>query len=177
MTLSTSDIIAILSILVSVFLGSGWLTLYMAAKKQYKNAFLIPLQTTLEQNKKIHNDLTKDIDLKALEYAPDYIQLEFNKLDDSNPIKQIWALRIETLLSNNEIAIKLITSNIGLIKNNELKEELENFIYHAQQFIDIWKMITSAIQIEPGVNPHTTLIGPKYPANLDILLQKEIGND
>ena len=177
MKLSTSDIIAIVSILVSVLLGGGWLTSYLAAKKQYKNGFLIPLQTTLSQNKKIHKELTKDIDLEALEYAPDYIQQKFNELDHSNPTKQMWMLRIETLLDNNEMAIKLITPNIGSVKNKKLKKELEIFLFHAQKFNDIWKMISSDKPIGPGIDPHTDLMGEKYPANLDSLLQREIGNN
>lgn len=174
MKLSTSDIIAIVSILVSVFLGGGWLTSHLAARKQYKNGFLIPLQTVLKQNKEIHNELTREIDLKALEYAPDYVQKKFNELDDSNPIKKLWISRIKTLLSNNEMAINLTISNIGIVKNKRLKTELDSFISHAQKFNDIWKLIPSNTPIEPGVDAHIDLIGKKYPKDLDSLLQKEI---
>ena len=82
------------------------------------------MQTVLKQNKKIHNELTREIDLKALEHAPDYVQKKFNELDDSNPIKKLWILRIKTLLSNNEMAINLTISNIGIVKNKTLPYDL-----------------------------------------------------
>ena len=173
MEISTSDIIAIVALFISVLVGGGVLSSYLQERKRYKE-FLLRLQSILNLNKKIHKQLTQEIDLKALEYAPDNIQEKFNKLDDNNPVKRKWNSRIETIIDNNDRVINLIWSNIGFMKSKDLKEKCEKFIFHAQEFNDIWKRIRSGSKLEPGRDPNTDLLGRKYPKGLDRLLQREI---
>ena len=135
---------------------------------------VVTLETVLKQNKRIFIELTKEIDLQAPEYAPNYIQQQFNKLDDSNPLKSLWRLRMETLVHNNEMAIKRITENIGAVKSERFCQELENFIFHAQKFNNIWRLIPSDAPIEPGIDPHADLLGDRYPKDLDTLIHEEI---
>ena len=171
-----SDYLTIASILVSVFLGSGWYQSKQEAKRAYKRGFLIPLQSQLKQNKKIFNELTEDIDLKELEYAPDYIQEKYRSLEDANPLKRLWRSRFETLIENNQIVIQSISENSGYVKNKELKAELEKFTYHAQQFNDIWRLVPADQEIETGIDTHSDLMGENYPEKLDSLLDQEIGS-
>lgn len=88
MKLSTSNVISIIAILMSLLFGGGWLSSYFEAKEKYRNDFLVPLETLLSQNKRIFDELTNDVDIIALEYAPNDIQREFNALEDSKGMSQ-----------------------------------------------------------------------------------------
>ncbi len=183
--LSANNFIAIFSLLVSVLFGGGWLKSIFdrraekrrdetEKKELYRQGFLEPLQFTLNQNKHIHTLLTKDLDLQALEYAPDYIQEEWNKLDDSDSVKQYRINQVQTLIGNNEHAIKAIRDNLPYVENDRLKQRLQEFAKQAQDFNNIWRQITSTADIEPGINPNTALLSDRYPEDLDRLLQEEI---
>jgi hypothetical protein len=174
--MQTPEIISIVSLIITTLLGGGgWYRAWRKAKRTYKRGFLIPLHSLLKQNKKIFDELTEDIDLKKLEYAPDYIQRKYKNLDDTNPLKRLWRSRFETLMENNQRAIQSINANIGYVENKELKAELEEFISHAQKFNDIWRMIPADEEIKPGIDIHCDLMGEKYPDKLDSLLEQEIG--
>ena len=143
-------------------------------RELYRQGFLENLQFTLNLNKHIHTLSTKDLDLRGLEYAPDYIQQEWNKLDDSDSIQQYRINQVQTLISNNEHAIRAIRDNLPKVENDRLKRSLEEFATQAQDFDNIWRKITSATDIEPGRNPNTALLSDEYPKELDRLLQEEI---
>ena len=85
MNLSASDMISILTTIISLFLGGGWLSSYLAAKKKHKRGFLMPLQMLLGQNKVIFDELTREVGLDALEYLPDHLQNKFKALSYDNP--------------------------------------------------------------------------------------------
>jgi hypothetical protein len=176
MELGASDIISIISLVVALLFGGGWLGSYVTARRKYRNEFIRPLKLLMDTNRKIFAELTRDANLDALEYMPDYLQRRFNELDDSNPIKYMWKNRMDTIIANNEKAIVLITANTGEIKSKELREACHNFVSHAQKFNDIWNMITTTnIPFKPGREPNANLLGDRYPADLDKLLEKEAG--
>jgi hypothetical protein len=164
--------VAIASILVNVLFGAGWWKSRREAEKLYKQGFLMRLQFVLEQNKRIFDYVTKKLNLEELEYAPNWVQAKLNELDEFE--QQLVKAQIDTIKRNNLAAIDIITEHSGEVRSESLRQELEKFVAHAMRFNDIWIKITAKEPAVRGRPPNADLQGPKYPPDLDRLLQEEI---
>ncbi len=164
--------------LLSLLAGSGWLQFYIKHKqseklenRQYLEGFLLPFQATLIYNERVFKELTEDQTLKNLEYAPDYLQEYFSKLDD--PRKIMWLQRINLLHHENSKAISLYEKNVGKITNPKLNKACLDFKYHAEKWKSVWDAIFSNQDIREIFSTND-LIAPKFPKDLDSLLEEEI---
>ena len=70
------------------------------------HGFLLPLKFILDQNRRIHSDLTSTINLRELEYAPDYIQQKIREVFPMENDRRFWFSRLETIMENNEKAFE-----------------------------------------------------------------------
>jgi len=187
--METKDILNIVFSSLSILFGSGViLTLWdrVNLKKRLNrerqvikaerilHRFLLPLKFLLDQNRKIHGDLTSMINLEELEYAPDYIQRRIREVFPVENDRRFWFSRLETIIENNRKATDIIQEHSGLLPEGNVRKALNDFVFHAQAFQDIWRKIESNIPPAMGRDPNTDLYSEKYPANLDRELMDEI---
>ena len=185
---TTFQWISLILAITSLLFGGGLITSWMkgnaaraelvrqqeiAAISDTLNTLLEPLSFMLQQNRQIHGELTKELNLRELEYAPDYIQNRVRSLPEEHPMRRLWLARIRTLIENNQWSIELIRVNSVKISDPDLKRALADFVAHAQAFNDIWRAIQAEEQIRSGVNRTVDLYSERYPAVLDALIEKE----
>ena len=118
---------------------------------------------------------TSTINLKELEYAPDYIQQKIREVFPKENDRRFWFSRLETIMENNAKATDLIQKHNGLLPEGTIiRQALHDFVFQAQEFGDIWRKIESDSMALTGSNPNTDLYSDKYPTNLDKELIDEI---
>ncbi len=179
--------VSIIIPLLSLLAGSGWLKFYLESrdKKREKwrgvlKGFLLPFESIMKHNYLIFEELTDDDRLRALEYAPDYLQKHFSELPDSDPLKITWTRRIVRLIAENKRAVDLIEENIGNMITKEFKDKCDDFKFHAEHWEDLWNAIMGPDPISLDSPVMGYLVDPearprgRFPKNLDLALQNEI---
>lgn len=162
--------------------GSGWIT-YIVKRTDTKRAkvregagraledFLIPLQIRLENNRRLHKTLTSDIELKRLEFAPDYVQQRFQSLPPDDARRVYWKLVVNNIFESNEVIIRLIRDKGFHILHDDLRKKCESFIEQAILWKSLW---TSAFESNTPAQQGGDLLTPRFPESMDASLKAEI---
>jgi hypothetical protein len=147
-----------------------------ARHREYLQSFLLPLQMTLELNRRLHHKLTADSKLEELEYAPDYVQRALHHdLPIDDPRRITWRTDIKLLMAENNKAVQLIETHIGRVPRREFAAALMDFKMHARNWEAMWDAV-----LDPDNAKALSLAGrdrlrtESYPKTLDVLLAAEV---
>lgn len=131
---------------------------------------MVPLATRLEVNRRMHELLTSNTELKRLEFAPDYVQAHLRAHPDEVQ-RATWKGTIDSILQTNDEIIKLkYDKGFHVVNNRDLTAKLDAFVEHAKRWKDLWHTVFNFDQPAPGGR----LLTPEFPASLDATLQEEI---
>lgn len=147
-----------------------------AREREYLESFLVPLQMTLDGNRRLHRELTADTKLEDLEFAPDYVQKALHvDLAPDDPRRIMWRVQIDRLMAENDKAIELIETYVGRVPGGELASTMMSFKEHAHKWKDMWRAVLNPDPSEArSFAGRDRLRSPPYPQALDDLLKGEI---
>jgi len=161
--------------------GSGWGKYWLEKRnariessRAVLNGFLLPLQSILNGNKRLHSALTQDQEFRNLEYAPDYLQQHFSALPDTDSRKLAWQALIESVLEDNRHAVALIQKNAGNILRNDFRGACDDFVHHAKTWEAIWRSVLGTEPVPDSMWGAGRLLAPAFPESMDSLLSLEI---
>ena len=171
-----------ISISIAVFAaGSGWVKYWLEMRNARIKAsqamlygFLLPLQSILNSNKRLHNALIQDQEFQNLEYAPDYLQQHFASLPDTDSRKLAWKALIESVLEDNRRAVALIQENTGNILRNDFRSACDDFVHHAKTWEATWRSALGSEPVPDSMWGAGRLLAPAFPESMDSLLSLEI---
>jgi hypothetical protein len=179
--MQTKDRITIVISVLSLVAGTGWGTLWLerrhqsrSAEKAILNGFLMPLQSILNENKRVHSALTQDPVLSRLEYAPDYLQQHFMSFPESDPLRLTWSTMIEGLIDDNRRAVVLIQDNAGNTLRGDFRRACGDFVHHAKMWEALWRAALGESAVQDSLLGSGRLLTPAFPESMDVFLAWEI---
>lgn len=179
--MQTKDWVTLAISVLTLVAGSGWVKYFLERRDAYRkeaqavlDGFLHPLEAILEQNKRFHALLTEDVQLRQLEYAPDYLQQHFAALPPEDFRRVAWKTLIDGVIEDNKRAKTLIQANHNKIHAPELRQRCFDFISHADSWAALWRATLSDTPVPDTARGARQLSAPPFPEGLDSLLAQEI---
>ena len=168
--------------LVGLIGGSGWVKYYLEQRERRKSqtalvlkAFLYKLRSILNQNKRMQEALKRDSQFDSLEYAPDYLQEKFfGALPETDSRKVAWKTIIESLIEQNEEAVRLLHEYAGEIARPEFRAACDEFIDHATEWSAVWKATIGDRAVPMEMHVAGKLMAPAFPESMETELEREI---
>jgi len=166
---SISTIVAIICSVTSLVLGGGWYQEHEKSRRAEIEAnqrlvadYLQPIATLLSDNKVIFEELR----------SPPYVEPGWGILEsylikirrDGVAVHALMKKRIDTLVSNNEAIITLLSKYAAYAKTRDFQAEATKYRDHAIRYNDRWKSLLE-IYAADGDFPTAALVFPDgFPA-------------